>query len=752
MVVALAHLAALPPTLEDLDSVNFALGVESFDVSQHRPHPPGYPLYIAAGKLSDAAVSTLAPGWSRDRRAAAGLAVWSIAAAVAAVWVLHALWSALGLSPTQSLLATVLALASPLFWLTSSRPLTDVPGLVAALAVQAAFFTGLRAFRASTTGGTPVVWWWAAAGAGLIIGVRTQTMWLTGPLLCWCAGELAARGRWRHAVGLIASGAAGVVAWFVPMVIVSGGWDAYAAVLGAQGAEDFIGVEMLATRPSWPLFVEALSRTFVAPWLNDTLAWVVLGLAALGSLRLFMRSRGVLALLMLAFWPYCIFHLTFQETATLRYALPMVVPTAALAIVAIAAMARPVAIAAGVALVAATIRVAQPPLSAYGAAGAPIFRAFADLEATAKIPAGGSASPTALGMHRRVASEARQAIVWAGESWPFRLLPTDRGGEVAAVVDYWRQGGVGPVWFLANPVRRDLALIDSRARTLHRQYAWHPDTQRLVALARPTDVDAWIVETPRWMLGRGWAVTPEIGGVTSALGLGPHRAPADAYLRRDPAPLRVAIGGRQLGDDGFARKTLVARLDGSEVGRWSVTPPDRHFLHWIDLPSGVPDGDGPYATLSINVENSPRSRPVGLEFFDAATYDDVLWVYARGWHEPEQQPGTGLSWRWMSGAGHVTVAAPPGDLTLTISGESPLRYFAQGTDLTVRVGDIEVGRRHIRDDFTESFVVPAAALAAARGDIALEVSDTYVPAERGESADRRQLGLRVFDLRIAQSR
>lgn len=106
----------------------------------------------------------------------------------------------------------------------------------------------------------------------------------------------------------------------------------------------------------------------------------------------------------------------------------------------------------------------------------------------------------------------------------------------------------------------------------------------------------------------------------------------------------------------------------------------------------------------------------------------------------------------MSGAGHVTVAAPPGDLTLTISGESPLRYFAQGTDLTVRVGDIEVGRRHIRDDFTESFVVPAAALAAARGDIALEVSDTYVPAERGESADRRQLGLRVFDLRIAQSR
>lgn len=748
-MVALAHAAALPPTLEDLDSVNFALGVETFDVSTHRPHPPGYPLYIAAGKVSDAAVAAVAPHWSRDQRAAAGLAVWSIVAATAAVWVLHALWSAVGLSPTQSLLATVLALASPLFWLTASRPLTDVPGLVAALAVQAACFSGLRTLRASSTGGAPAAWWWAAAGAGLIVGLRTQTMWLTGPLLFWCVGELAARGRWRDVAGLIASGTLGVLAWSVPMVIVSGGWDASVAVLGAQGAEDFIGVEMLATRPSWPLLVEALSRTFVAPWLHGTLAWVVLGLAVLGTIRLFIRSRGVLALLVLAFWPYCVFHLTFQETATLRYALPMVVPTAALAIVAIAAAARPVAIASGIALIVATLWVAQPPLTAYGDAGAPIFRAFADLEATVRMPA--VSAPTALGMHRRIASEARQAVVWAGEAWPFRFLSTERGGEVAAVVDYWRESGVGPVWFLANPVRRDLALIDARARTLQARYAWHPDTRRLVAMARPTDVDAWIVAPPRWMLGRGWAVTPEIGGVTSALGLGPHRESADAYLRRDPAPLRVVVGGRQLGPEGFARKTLVARLDGQEVGRWPVTPPERHFLHWIDLPSGVPAGEGPYATLSLSVDSAPRSRPIGLEFFDAATHDDVMWVYARGWHEPEQQPGTGLSWRWMSGTSHLTVAAPPGDLTLTISGESPVRYFARGTDLVVRAGDTEVGRRHILDDFVESFVMPAAALAAARGNITLQVSDTYVPADRRESADRRQLGLRVFDLRVTKA-
>ena len=50
----IAHLAFLPPTLEDLDSMNFALGILDFDPSKHQPHPPGYPVFIALGKLARA--------------------------------------------------------------------------------------------------------------------------------------------------------------------------------------------------------------------------------------------------------------------------------------------------------------------------------------------------------------------------------------------------------------------------------------------------------------------------------------------------------------------------------------------------------------------------------------------------------------------------------------------------------------------------------------------------------------------------
>src|ERR1700730_16584336 len=47
-----AHLPFLPASLEDLDSINFALGLRHFDVAHHQPHPPGYPLFIAAAKIA----------------------------------------------------------------------------------------------------------------------------------------------------------------------------------------------------------------------------------------------------------------------------------------------------------------------------------------------------------------------------------------------------------------------------------------------------------------------------------------------------------------------------------------------------------------------------------------------------------------------------------------------------------------------------------------------------------------------------
>ena len=87
--------------------------------------------------------------------------------------------------------AALAGVACPLFWFTASRPLTDVPGIVAALAVQALLVRGWRALHAGATA-LPREWLWGAAAAGFVIGLRSQAMWINGPLLAWGCLELSA--------------------------------------------------------------------------------------------------------------------------------------------------------------------------------------------------------------------------------------------------------------------------------------------------------------------------------------------------------------------------------------------------------------------------------------------------------------------------------------------------------------------------------------------------------------------------------
>ena len=50
VVFFVSHLPLLAPSLEDYDSVNFGLALHDYDIGKNQPHPPGYPVYIAAGR------------------------------------------------------------------------------------------------------------------------------------------------------------------------------------------------------------------------------------------------------------------------------------------------------------------------------------------------------------------------------------------------------------------------------------------------------------------------------------------------------------------------------------------------------------------------------------------------------------------------------------------------------------------------------------------------------------------------------
>lgn len=737
LLFVVAHIWALPRTLEDIDSVNFALGVESFDVAAHRPHPPGYPVFELLAKASTAATGAIAPGWDRDRRAAVGLAVWSLLAGGLAVWVVTRFWIALGLAPPMACLAAVLGVTAPLFWINAVRPMSDIAGLVTAVAVQAALIEGWRRHQRGET--APRIWYAAALAAGFIIGIRSQTVWLTAPLLAGITLTLVVRGQARVAVHLVGAAAAGVFLWAVPLVWVSGGLEAYLAALGQQGAEDFAGVRMLATVPSWPLFQEALGLTFLAAWFGSDLARVVVGLAVIGLVWLALRRREWLGIVTLAYAPYLAFHLAFHETFTLRYGLPMLVPVAGLAVMALGALHARAALA-GVTIIAGISLVLTQPLLGPYAEGGALSRAMRQMQA-ARVEAG--AEPL-LRMHHQVWWGIRRTLLWYQPVWDTRPQPFPGDRERMDVVRHWNSGANRPIWFLADPTRADLLVFDPRATRRVERFSADPGVRQLVRGERLDAVDWWTLDRPRWMAGRGWALSPEVAGVTRIdEEARPERGPVEAFLLRDPRPLRIMIGGRYLAESGSAM--VSARLDGQELEPFEVSAEAPWFVRWIELPGGVPDGEGPYGLLRLTVRSGGSGgRPrVGFEQFDAALADEVMFSLAEGWWELEQDVQTGRLWRWSSDRSVLEIRDPGGDVRVTLAGESPRRHFSEPQTVSVMAGDRQVHSFTPSGDYREVFTVPEDALTASGGLLTIVPDRTFVPADRGTSPDRRTLGLRL---------
>jgi 4-amino-4-deoxy-L-arabinose transferase-like glycosyltransferase len=125
-VVFLAfHLPYFPQSLEDLDSVNFALGVRDYDVGQHQPHPPGYPFYVLIAKGLRVFTGSELSALSLLSMLAGAIGVVAMAALARRV---------IGAEP--ALWAALMAMTSPLYWFTAARPLSDMAGLAAAVGIQ----------------------------------------------------------------------------------------------------------------------------------------------------------------------------------------------------------------------------------------------------------------------------------------------------------------------------------------------------------------------------------------------------------------------------------------------------------------------------------------------------------------------------------------------------------------------------------------------------------------------------------------
>ena len=727
LVFLAGHLFYLPTTLDDLDAINFALGVRDFDVSRHQPHPPGYPLFIAAAKLSTATLNQLGVP-AADAR---GLALLSAVSGALLIPALFALFRALDGDVHHAWWATLLTVASPLVWFTAFRPLSDVAGLAAVVFAQALLIRsimGAPALRHLVAG---------ALLAGLAIGIRAQTFTLTLPLLTLALVLPGVARGLRARVIAVAALAAGVAVWVVPLLIASGGPGRYLAALGQQGGEDFGGVVMFWNFPTIGVGLSALRHTFVSPWASMPLALVVWVAAAAGVAAV-ARIRPLAMIVAVMTLPYAVFHLLFHEPVTVRYALPLVPLTAWLAVRGISRFAAPAVPVAVGALAAWALVLAVPAGMAYGTVAAPIFRAVAALASARQE------SSIVVASHRRVFTESRRARTWLQEPsdvW----LPAPRDFEWLELTRAWKSGHAGPAWFFADPRRSDLALIDSRGSQIT-PYRWPFDDEVFVGGARPGELDVHVYESPGWFLEEGWALTPETAGVAVREGWMPHVRPSVGWIRRQPGAAEMVLGGRHLGVAGDPPLRILATIDGLTVLDREVDA--GFFVDRVALPPGALSGRGAFAPLQVRaVPVSGGAARVDLEQFDLQPKGVPMFAFEGGWHEPEYDPATGRSWRWLSQRGELWVRPTGDDVTLRFAAESPLRYFDAAPRLRLSAGGRELARLSPSDDFTWDVTIPAATLASSAGRVVVESDRSFVPGD-GSGADQRNLAIRVYRVTV----
>jgi len=206
------------------DSANFALALDQYNVGFHQPQPPGYPAYVGAARAVYALTGDANAAYVWLSVAASGLAVTFLTLVAAQLY-----------GNRTAFMSGVLLGTSSVFW---------SQGVVAYPYAFLACFSALVAWLCRLIRADGQRWLVPFAGGviGLAGGFRSELIPFMTPL--WLYASLGRRGgsqvSWPGrggpvVLGFVAMGAV-TLCWYVPMVVLSGGWDAYQSATGSYYA------------------------------------------------------------------------------------------------------------------------------------------------------------------------------------------------------------------------------------------------------------------------------------------------------------------------------------------------------------------------------------------------------------------------------------------------------------------------------------------------------------------------------------
>ena len=282
LLVAASRLLAISKTLWDWDEALFVLALRDYDVAAFHPHPPGFPLFIAAAKLLP-----LEP----FRALQTIVVVSSFFVFPAAFFLARELRA----TPFVAFASAVMLAFMPNVWFFGGTAFSDVPSMVLSLVASALLLRGCRSDRALLAG---------CVVLGIAAGIRPQNLIIAAApfvIAFLCRRRVAIAG--AVLVALIVAGS------YAGAAIATGDLAAYRNAIAEHGqyirATDSFLSEI---RPSLlEVADDFLLRPFRAPLINAML--VVFAIAGLIRRRKpALRAVAVFAPFVLFAWLLLDFH------------------------------------------------------------------------------------------------------------------------------------------------------------------------------------------------------------------------------------------------------------------------------------------------------------------------------------------------------------------------------------------------------------------------------------------------------------
>lgn len=282
-IVAITRIWGRSRTLWDWDEALFCMAVDEYDVAKHRPHPPGFPVYVALARIADTFIGDNFHS----------LQLVTTLAAMLLFPAMFFLAREARFSFGESLSAAVLTAFLPAVWIYGGTAFSDIPALVAITVGAALLLRGCRHAPSYLLG---------AFVCALAIGIRSQNV-LHALLPVLIASYFLRRRPAIIAVGaliaaLTISVAYGAAAW-------STGPDEYRTAL--ENHKSYVANVDSYRNPSRPPLRDLASHYFVHPMRAGRTDYFLGGIALL-ALAIGVVRRHVPTLIAAGtFIPYSIF-------------------------------------------------------------------------------------------------------------------------------------------------------------------------------------------------------------------------------------------------------------------------------------------------------------------------------------------------------------------------------------------------------------------------------------------------------------